>query len=195
VSRTKRSERALEATRADILAAAGRVFAERGAGATMQAIADEAGYTVPTLYAYFPNKRALLDGMTEAVTCAVLDLYEARMPSGLTFAQKVESLLLRQFGWVQQNRERILVLFNIPEFRDGHAEKPRPFVERAVTWLQTHASSEELGGLDPEHAAWLFWGLGHGAIHRWLHDGARDDLLAAVPIVARIFVQGLEVRR
>ena len=195
MSRTKRSERALEATRADILAAAGRVFAERGAGATMQAIADEAGYTVPTLYAYFPNKRALLDGMAEGVTCAVLALYEARMPSGLSFRQKVESLLLRQLGWVQENREHIMVLFNIPEMRHGHGERPRPFVERAVAWLRTHATDEDLGGLDPEHAAWLFWGLGHGAIHRWLHGGARHDLLAAAPIVARIFVHGLEVRR
>ena len=56
-----RRERQAEQTRSDVLAAAVRLFANRGfAGTTLSAVADEAGVAVETVYAGFGSKKALL---------------------------------------------------------------------------------------------------------------------------------------
>lgn len=57
-----RRARQAAATRARIVEAAGRLFAERGyAGTTIDAVASEADVAVETVYARFKNKRNLLD--------------------------------------------------------------------------------------------------------------------------------------
>jgi AcrR family transcriptional regulator len=59
--RTRRAHNAA-ATRARIVDAAGRLFAERGyGGTTIEAVAAEADVAVETVYARFRNKRNLLD--------------------------------------------------------------------------------------------------------------------------------------
>src|SRR6476659_4253714 len=57
-----RRARQVAATRARIVDAAGRLFSERGYGATtIDAVAVEADVAVETVYARFKNKRNLLD--------------------------------------------------------------------------------------------------------------------------------------
>ena len=56
------------ATRQSVIAAAGRLFSERGyAGSSIEAIAEAAGVAVPTVYAAFGNKRSILRAMIDAV--------------------------------------------------------------------------------------------------------------------------------
>jgi TetR/AcrR family transcriptional regulator of autoinduction and epiphytic fitness len=65
--RSARREGQLDATRQAILAAARRVFRERGyAGATIAAIATEADLAVPTVYKHFGTKRRLLLDLIDA---------------------------------------------------------------------------------------------------------------------------------
>ena len=60
-------QRRSRATRARLLEAAARVFAERGyAGGTTNHIAAEAGLSVGSLYQYFPNKDAMLAELMRA---------------------------------------------------------------------------------------------------------------------------------
>jgi len=55
------------ATRQSVIAAAGRLFSERGyAASSIEAIAEAAGVAVPTVYAAFGNKRSILLGMLAA---------------------------------------------------------------------------------------------------------------------------------
>jgi TetR/AcrR family transcriptional regulator, regulator of autoinduction and epiphytic fitness len=55
------------ATRQSVIAAAGRLFSERGyAGSSIEAIAGAAGVAVPTVYAAFGNKRSILLAMLAA---------------------------------------------------------------------------------------------------------------------------------
>jgi AcrR family transcriptional regulator len=50
-----------QATRQSVIAAARRLFSERGyAGSSIEAIAEAAGVAVPTVYAAFGNKRSIL---------------------------------------------------------------------------------------------------------------------------------------
>jgi TetR/AcrR family transcriptional regulator of autoinduction and epiphytic fitness len=62
---SRRQEQANQ-TRLQIVEAARRLFIERGyAGATMEAIAQEAGVAVETVYASFGNKRTILSKLIE----------------------------------------------------------------------------------------------------------------------------------
>jgi len=55
------------ATRQSVIAAAGRLFCERGyAGSSIEAIARAAGVAVPTVYAAFGNKRSILQATIDA---------------------------------------------------------------------------------------------------------------------------------
>jgi AcrR family transcriptional regulator len=54
-----------ERNRQRILSAAGRVFAERGLGATMDEIAAQAGVGVGTVYRRYPEKELLIDALFE----------------------------------------------------------------------------------------------------------------------------------
>ena len=65
---SRRRREQAEATRQDILAAAGRLFRERGYAATpMTLIAAEAGVVVETVYRNFGSKRGLFRAVVEAV--------------------------------------------------------------------------------------------------------------------------------
>ncbi len=64
--RKRPRQRRSEETVARILDAAARIFDERGYRATTtNHVAEEAGVSVGSLYQYFPNKDALLTGLTE----------------------------------------------------------------------------------------------------------------------------------
>jgi AcrR family transcriptional regulator len=54
-----------ERNRQRILSAAGRVFADRGLGATMDLIAEQAGVGVGTVYRRYPEKELLIDALFE----------------------------------------------------------------------------------------------------------------------------------
>jgi AcrR family transcriptional regulator len=57
-----------QATRQSVIAAARRLFSERGyAGSSIEAIAEAAGVAVPTVYAAFGNKRSILRALLAAV--------------------------------------------------------------------------------------------------------------------------------
>ncbi len=78
VYRSARRREQAEETRERVLAAASRLFAERGfGGATITAIADAADVAPETVYATFGNKRALLG---ELVRRAVRGRDEAPVP-------------------------------------------------------------------------------------------------------------------
>ncbi len=63
---------------ADLLRAAGHVFAEVGyENATTNAIAGRAGVSPGTLYQFFPNKQAIAEALAEAYAAQNQDLHES----------------------------------------------------------------------------------------------------------------------
>lgn len=65
------------ANRQDLLAAAGRLLEEQGAGMSLRAVAQEAGVGVGTLYRHFPARRDLLDAVLEDVVARVSAILHA----------------------------------------------------------------------------------------------------------------------
>jgi AcrR family transcriptional regulator len=66
-----------ERNRARILAAAGRLFAERGLDVTLDAVAEEAGVGVGTVYRRFADKEQLIDALFEERIAAITAHAEA----------------------------------------------------------------------------------------------------------------------
>jgi AcrR family transcriptional regulator len=79
----RRQQNRLNRERA-ILDAALKVFAATGySGATMDAVAAEAGVTKPTLYSYFPSKESLFQAMMLGKRDLMLDVFEHPLPQGM----------------------------------------------------------------------------------------------------------------
>ncbi len=65
-----------ERRRGEILAAAGRLFAERGVReTTVRQIAEEVGVLAGSLYYHFQNKESILDGLMRPYVDALLERY------------------------------------------------------------------------------------------------------------------------
>jgi AcrR family transcriptional regulator len=102
----KRQERGARRV-ADIVAAAGLLFAKRGFdGTSMNAIAKAAGLTIGSIYQYFPNREAVVDAVAEAY----LEAWRAEKDEALKREQEAS---LDDFA-----RRAVLALF---EFNTKHA--------------------------------------------------------------------------
>jgi len=116
---THRQRQALE-TRAKIVIAARHLFATRGyAGTTIQAIADESGVAVPTIYDAFHSKRGILEGARLAM------LAESEIPA-LMLEAIAEPDPARKLDlaakWIRQQMERSSDV--IRAFREGSRFDP-----------------------------------------------------------------------
>jgi AcrR family transcriptional regulator len=68
--------------RARILAAAGEVFAERGASASTEEVAARAGVAIGTVFRHFPTKRDLLAAIMEDLRQRLIERAEALLADG-----------------------------------------------------------------------------------------------------------------
>jgi AcrR family transcriptional regulator len=116
---THRQRQALE-TRARIVVSARRLFASRGyVATTIQAIADESGVAVPTIYDAFHSKRGILEGARLAM------LEESEIPELMTQAiaeRDAHKKLELAAKWIRQQMERSSDV--IRAFREGSRFDP-----------------------------------------------------------------------
>lgn len=113
-SRPRRSP-AARPTDDQLLGAARMVFAERGyAQATMEAIAEAADSTKPTLYAHFGDKAALYRAVfgreVEALRDWLLRAYEEA--AGLPLAQQVRGYVMALFRYATAHADSFRILFD-----------------------------------------------------------------------------------
>ena len=94
IRREPRQPRAL-ATRAHILEAASRCLRELGPDASMTRIAEVAGYSIGTLYQYFPDRRSLLCELMHEVCERELHAVMALVPAlqGAHVAEVINAVL------------------------------------------------------------------------------------------------------
>jgi AcrR family transcriptional regulator len=173
-------------TRRAVLAAAARVFAARGFhGASMQAIAEEAGYTQGAIYANFTSKAALflavVDERLGAQTAeAHAALAETEESERLDRVNRVGRQRLAAPGG---GREALLglefLLYAVrdePELRAGLAERYRA-ADGATRQLLVHAlpalAAAPAGTLDQLVL-----------VHSLLHEGLQVRLLADPDLLA-----------
>ncbi|MFM7336062.1 MAG: TetR/AcrR family transcriptional regulator [Tabrizicola sp.] len=161
---SRREQNRLNRERA-ILDAALKVFAAQGyTGASMDAVAAEAGVTKPTLYSYFPSKESLFQAMMLGKRDAMLDVFEHPSDQGM-----VADLLV--FAWAYADtvmRPEMLALARLiigevqrfPEIgRAYQASGPDHLLRGIMRYLDGQRRAGRLDFEDAELAAQDLWGL------------------------------------
>lgn len=183
---------------ARILDAALRVFSRVGfAGASMEAIAAEAGITKPTLYNYFTGKEALFVAMMSARRDNMLAPL-ARPGEGDTMASQLLGFA-RQYARVVMDPD-MLALTRLAIAESGrNAEFGKSFLsagpDRLLSGLMSYLEDQRTAGLlsfeDAELAAQDLWGLILSAPRsRALHDPSWQP---AAGDLSRFLMNGLAV--
>ena len=167
-----------EQRRAEILAAALEVFAERGyRGASLAAVAERAGLTQQGLLHYFPNKDALLIEVLR-----LRDALDTRaVPDGKGGVEDLERLVRHNAtmpGLVQS-----FTVLSAESVTDDHPAKDF-FTERyahlRAAIAQNLAESGELpAGLSPAEAAPLLIAVMDGLQLQWLLSDERVEMAGA----------------
>ncbi len=193
-----RREREVAHTREDILRAAAKAFARQGFEATtIHDIAQEAGYSAQSLYAYFKGKQEIVDGLITMMADDLAASFKARTPPGLTFPQKFEFLLGRWVEFAGRWREALSVLFTLKA-----AAKPIAggkgtrlggdfFIEQLTAWLRDAANPRDLGGHEPQTLACILKGILYGVFLDWLRGGEKELPAERVRVAVNVFLYGV----
>jgi AcrR family transcriptional regulator len=165
-----RSGNALKRRSAEIIAAAAKVFAQRGYhGASTQDIADVLGMRQASLYYYFDSKDAAL----EVVCASGVEDYVVRAQKILrgpgNAADKVARLVFQHLAPMAERLEFTLVFLGERRFLPAPARKRIRTIERRYERLiervieQGVAAGEFRSDLDPRMATLALLGLGNSA--------------------------------
>jgi AcrR family transcriptional regulator len=166
---------------AEILAAAKRIFWERGyRGTTLRDVAAECGIAHSTLLHYFPAKEALLE--------AVLGERDAQVRAESQHLRTAEDLLAftRRIGSTQGTDPTMIELTTkmMAEATDPahpahrfYRERSRQIVDNLAEVLRSARSHGLLrDGVDPHEAAQTFFALREGAQLQWLLEPGSIDV-------------------
>ena len=180
-----------------MLHAAARALARHGLQATtMQEIAREAGYTVPSLYAYFNGKQEIIEALLQQMGKQLTMTFTDPMPVGLTFPQKLELLLQRQLDFGQEWGEAFKVIFaaKIRKNLGGASREPSfagPYVESLSRWLKEASRPQDLGDYEVDELADMLQGSLHATFDRWLRTRQPRRLADRASSIADLLLYGL----
>src|SRR5579872_6394343 len=182
---TRRITNQARQVREGMLHAAAQAFARHGLQATtMQAIAREAGYTVPSLYAYFNGKQEIIEALLQQMGEQLNRTFSDPMPAGLTFPQMLELLLQRQLEFGQEWREAFKVIF-------AAKAKKEPYVESLRRWIKDVSRPEDLGGYDVDEFACMLQGILHATFDKWLRSHQPPRLADRASSITHLLFYGV----
>jgi AcrR family transcriptional regulator len=195
---------------ADVLAAAGRVFARVGPSRfTLADVASEAGLAPATLVQRFGSKRALMLAFAEHAASEARRPFEQALAEGGSALEALRTALVHAMRAANDRQELAHSLaFLVEDLADpalgAYAAQHARWTEASIRVLLQHAAARgELVGADPARlahalqAAWngamIQWALrGKGSLVGWI--GAVVDTLLS-PYVARETVARVAVAR
>jgi AcrR family transcriptional regulator len=180
-----------EQTRRRLLEAATRVFRRRGyRGASVEAIAAEAGYTVGALYSNFEGKEDLLLALLEEEIGAITKRVVAAAAEADDAIEKLRRGALEWMAVLDEKREFYVLLIEFwtlwvrdPELRREHAERFAAL--RRTLGRLVEEQTRQLGlslRLSPEEVGAAVVALADGLALQRLADpeAFSDDLLATL---------------
>jgi AcrR family transcriptional regulator len=198
--RATRQTRTTEHVRKGILEAAARAFGRKGLNATtMQDIAVEAGYTVPSLYIYFKGKQDIIDALSDELQELVDRTFTDPMPAGLTFSQKLELLIHRQLEFGERWREAFAMVIAasgknkslVPTAGQKVRAVVDPYTKNLAAWLAQHSVPADIGNYDPQEFGVILQAILNSMFTRWLWTGKPKRLSDRAPAVVRFLLYGV----
>ena len=157
--------------RAEILAAAERIFVEHGyEGATIRKIADEVGLSSTALYMHFSEKGEILHEICRGAFERLIRANRAIETGALSPEQRLRTMLQAyvDFGFANPNAYRLIYLTRPVEARDGAQSAAQQLggelFQAFEDVVETLAACGRLRIADPRLAAQLFWAGAHGVV-------------------------------
>jgi TetR/AcrR family transcriptional regulator of autoinduction and epiphytic fitness len=189
-----RKTRSVVQKREVIAFAAADVFARKGFRATtMQEIAGASGYTAASLYTYFKSKEEIFEALFRALMSEFLATFEAPLPTGASFAQRLELLLWAQLSLAEKRREAFAMFHTgAPEVACIGKDAGRLDLDRRmVRWIRANATAADIGGNDPADVARVLSGIVHPFVEEWMMRKSADRLTSRIPDLVRFFLHGI----
>ncbi|HEX3909147.1 MAG TPA: TetR/AcrR family transcriptional regulator [Solirubrobacteraceae bacterium] len=178
--------------RQELLSAAADVISERGFhDASIDAVAERAGYSKGTVYWHFAGKDdlflALVEERVDRPAREMIDLLRSAPPAqdmAPEASRRFAELLAGQRSWLLLDNEHWLQAMRDPELRVRYAERQRELRAALGAALATRAETLGAGQLaiDPERIATAFMALSVGLAQQALvdPDAVSDDLLGEI---------------
>lgn len=158
------------ARRAEILAAAERIFVEHGyEGATIRKIADEVGLSSTALYMHFSEKSEILHEICSRAFSALLEVNEGVISRTADPAARLRLMLEAYvaFGFANPNAYRLAYMTRPIELREGAQSAARELGHELFRSFERAVEDVAAAGLlrgDPGIAAQVFWAGVHGVV-------------------------------
>jgi len=185
--------------RPDIIAAATRIFSERGYhAASMSDIADAVGIRKASLYHHVRKKEDLLFAIHETLVDELIDETMSISSSSDPAAEKVRRLLHVTMNFIARNREGVTVFLAERHAVTGERWQAlvvkRDFYERMVNQIVTEGRADgEFVDLPPEIVARALLGMANWG-YTWFQPGGPLSAEEVAEAFATIALRGLEVR-
>jgi len=151
-------------SRERILLEARAEFAERGFdGARLQDIAERAGFRHPTLLYYFSTKEGLYAAVIEAAVADWAGDIHGAIENRLDGFDQMARLIETAFSFFEQHKDFVRIVRREAmegggRLADAIAEFLRPFLERAVAFLEREVAAGRLRPHDPFEVMQLCYG-------------------------------------
>jgi AcrR family transcriptional regulator len=158
------------ARRAEILAAAERIFVEHGyEGATIRKIADDVGLSSTALYMHFSEKSEILHEICSRAFSALLEANEAVTSRTGDPAARLRLMLEAYvaFGFANPNAYRLAYMTRPIELREGAQSAARELGHELFRSFEKAVEDVEAAGLlrgDVRSAAQALWAGVHGVV-------------------------------
>lgn len=166
----------------------------------MQDIAREAGYTPPSLYAYFAGKEQIFTELAALLAREFMAVFEEPVPPALSFPERLELLLRQLFEKADRYRDAVTVflvarLSGTTSLSEGMTAESNPWtnfssVQLLTLWLRKNAKRGELGQHRPEELGVALAGLAHAFCIQWLADGSGASIASQTSTVTSLFLYG-----
>jgi AcrR family transcriptional regulator len=193
ISRLPRARR-----EADIMAAAERIFCEKGYGAALTAeIAEAAGVVEGTIYRYFPTKRDLLIRVVERWYERILADYDVQLRRISGTWNRLRFMIWRHLAVLHSERAMCRLVFDElrhwPEYRQTVVfDLNRRYTQRTLAIIEEGIASGELGRDVPLRIVrdMIYGGIEH---HAWAYLRGEGDYSpeAAADAITELVYRGL----
>ncbi len=159
--------------RAEILAAAVRMFAERGfENVSTRAIADALGISQTTLYVYFPTKDAIFESVCEQCFVALVAAFHAVQANSAKPIDQLRAMMHAyvEFGLEHEDEYRIAFMTTHHKEKailDGMPFEMQPAGIQCFMLISEHIAALGRAGhlrFEPELVAQSLWAAGHGLV-------------------------------
>ena len=203
-AREGRRERELAMRRADVIAAAASIFADKGfQGAQVAEIATAAELSLNSVYGLFKGKEELYEAVIQEAAATVRDRVQNQVETLDDPRDQLLAIIDSLFECFEDNEDLLRIYSRATHglpwrvrqtLGDGVAELSRAFsmwVVQITTGLERDGG---LRGLDPETLAFSIIGTVTTAASRWIESPGDQPLSEAAPKVRAIFERLLEDR-